>query len=1652
MFIRVLTNSSVRMIRREKIMKRTKKLIAVLLALLMIMSAMPITAMADTRVDADGDFGTGYWYYTAATDTLYINGYDENITLRCRDDKMTVITEHYLPTVYTDENGIEKLWNESFSNLVIGNHITGLGDVMLGYDRNTGFYNYPDIKSIEFEEDSVLNTLGSYQLYKIPIKSIELPESLTTIGTFCFANATLEEITVPSSVTSIGTYAFYNCKQLRTAVINANVQAIDSYTFANDSALTSITLPEGLTTIGNYAFSECTALNQIVFPDSVESIGTRAFYNASLNSITLPESLTAIGDYAFYANNLGVLAIPGGVTEISGFAFYNAGITSLSLDEGLNKIYTYAFAENDISELVTPASLTFMDTYAFSNNYELVSADLSKSTITLLNANLFSGCSSLESLNAPGVQKVGDYALSRTTSLKNVNMPKLRQVGNHSFENSGIESIEFAEPADSDLMANIGIYAFSSCANLSSVKLPSDLQSVKQYTFYKCLSLRSISLPKSVITVAEGSFAFSSVQSIKIPNREANIDDTSLIIGENTYDSDLVIKGYSGSAAEAFAAAHNITFEMLDPDSEDTDDPNPDLTDEQIAANALKGTWSNGTWQISGRILYIYGEGEMLNNTAVDYNGKVQTFGELVKDKSVTQIIINNGVTSIADKFMYIDADTRVESLRAVCIADSVASIGDYAFANTSIQYITNENLFNALNTTGYNADVQYFPSFVTHIGKYAFANCTNLWSNLVLPMDLTEVSEGAFYNTNITNVVSFGKLQSIGKKAFANCTGLTSLEVPCSVTDIYTDAEHPENNAFGYNDDGTVNSNLSVDCRSTSKAYEYASSNGISTSEYYGTYYADGTITYSYKKNVFSTYSYELHWYYYAEDDSIIINPTEDSENSDGLFKKTYNYGTKLAADSADAQVTVEQYVSVWVDWIENNNILGNRKKTDFDIGSKDIGNFIIGEGITEFSASDVLAMFNPEYISLPSTLTKLDYRAFTGCSRLKSVTIPDGVTSIAVDAFEGCEALQGVDLGDGITTVYDSMFENCNKLQIVGIGNGVKSIGSRAFYNCTALEQINIPNSVETIGTKAFYNTIKAQSITLGSGVTSIGEGAFTNSVYCEKININSNLSADNAKDAFIEVGAYTDGVQLAYGDTVTSADFGPFDGIKVTDISLGANVSDVTGTQYLPYAEAIEVSDDNSNLYLYNNCLYSSSNVLVYAPATLTEINIKEGTSKIGDYACYGTSAVNIEIPSSVTEIGSYAFAQSETLRNIDILKGTAIIGEGAFADCISLRKFYAPATLTAIGNAAFKGCISLASVIPSTKLAVIGDEAFMGCTSLVGLVFDENVESIGDRAFKDCTNLEEIYLWYNAQLGADVFRNDDKLTIYTVAGSDAYRYAREYGVPYNAYTDDDLFYDLCGEKLDILAGYIGYCTNGHGNTEYLTVYEADCENDGYIIGVCEYCSEILEEIHVDAAGHNYKLTTQIPATATGRGMKVYTCINCGQSFCEYLEPTGEETEFETHTVTGTVVIASNKKATDGKAPAKNVSVVIDDMVVARTDSEGRFSLELETGSYEAELRYAYGFTRTIFIVVENEDLEFDGVIPVIGCDFNKDGRIDDEDLTLFQMVVSSKADDPSYLEFVDMNNDGYINAKDRMYITACKGIDSSSFIYEEIVIQK
>lgn len=290
----------------------------------------------------------------------------------------------------------------------------------------------------------------------------------------------------------------------------------------------------------------------------------------------------------------------------------------------------------------------------------------------------------------------------------------------------------------------------------------------------------------------------------------------------------------------------------------------------------------------------------------------------------------------------------------------------------------------------------------------------------------------------------------------------------------------------------------------------------------------------------------------------------------------------------------------------------------------------------------------------------------------------------------------------------------------------------------------------------------------------------------------------------------------------------------------------------------------------------------------------------------------------------------------------------------------------------------------------------------------------------------------------------------LKIHTLAGSKALSYAQDNHIDYKIYQLSQ-FGDVCDAQIDSDGKYVDICKNGHGRIEYLTVYDADCENDGYIIGVCEFCSELLDEIHKPALGHNYVLTADIPAGVGTKGVKQYTCTNCQKTYCEYTEPLKPSEAVKQYTVSGTIVIETGETK-KYNAPVRRADIVIDGKTVASSDDDGRFSFKIETGAYTAQIKYAYGYTRTIGIKVEDEDINFATPVSIVGCDFNKDGKIDETDAEMFSYVMSTSKNDLAYLDYCDLNHDGYINAKDRVIVMSFMGTDAKTYKYELVTIQK
>ena len=257
------------------------------------------------------------------------------------------------------------------------------------------------------------------------LTSVTIPDSVTSIGYKAFDDCTsLTSVTIPDSVTSIGDSAFSGCTSLTSVTIPDSVTSIGDSAFSGCTSLTSVTLPDSVTSIGDWAFSYCTSLTSVTLPDSVTSIGYEAFFNCtSLTSVTIPDGVTSIGEDAFRnCTSLTSVTIPDSVTRIGERAFYYCtSLTSVTIPDSVTSIGNGAFKGcTSLTSVTIPGSVTRIGVGAFASCTSLTSVTIPDS-VTSIGDSAFCNCKSLTSVTIPdSVTRIGKQAFDYCTSLTDV--------------------------------------------------------------------------------------------------------------------------------------------------------------------------------------------------------------------------------------------------------------------------------------------------------------------------------------------------------------------------------------------------------------------------------------------------------------------------------------------------------------------------------------------------------------------------------------------------------------------------------------------------------------------------------------------------------------------------------------------------------------------------------------------------------------------------------------------------------------------------------------------------------------------------------------------------------------------------------------------------------------------------------------------------------------------------------------------------------------------------------------------------------------------------------------------------------------------------------------------------------------------------------
>ena len=503
-----------------------KRLLSFVLAVLMIASLLPATALAADIVDSG---------------TCGAEGNGSNLTWTLDSEGVLTISGSGDMHDYDDIPPYKSPWHENgnqIRSVLMANGVTSIG--------NFAFYNCTSLTSVTIP-DSV-TSIGAWAFSGCAsLTSVTIPDSVTSIDGDAFYNcASLASVTIPDSVTSIGVYAFYHCSSLTSVTIPDSVTSIGNSAFRHCTSLTSVTIPDSVTSIGDWAFSDCVSLTSVTIPDSVTSIGGDAFYNCtSLASVTIPDSVTSIGAYAFYdCTSLTSVTIPNSVTSIGWGAFsYCTSLTSVTILDSVTSIGGKAFCGcTSLTSVTIPGSVTSIGDSAFRYCSSLTSVTIPDS-VTSIGGNAFCGCTSLTSVTIPdSVTSIGNFAFDGCTSLTSVTIPdSVTSIDDGAFASctslTGIWVTEgnshyasdasgvlfskdkttlvqcpgtLAECTIPDSVTSIVGWAFDGCASLTSVAIPNSVTSIGYCAFDGCTSLTSVTIPDSVTSIGICAFEYCS--------------------------------------------------------------------------------------------------------------------------------------------------------------------------------------------------------------------------------------------------------------------------------------------------------------------------------------------------------------------------------------------------------------------------------------------------------------------------------------------------------------------------------------------------------------------------------------------------------------------------------------------------------------------------------------------------------------------------------------------------------------------------------------------------------------------------------------------------------------------------------------------------------------------------------------------------------------------------------------------------------------------------------------------------------------------------------------------------------------------------------------------------------------------------------------
>lgn len=305
---------------------------------------------------------------------------------------------------------------------------------------------------------------------------------------------------------------------------------------------------------------------------------------------------------------------------------------------------------------------------------------------------------------------------------------------------------------------------------------------------------------------------------------------------------------------------------------------------------------------------------------------------------------------------------------------------------------------------------------------------------------------------------------------------------------------------------------------------------------------------------------------------------------------------------------------------------------------------------------------------------------------------------------------------------------------------GLPVTVIGDGAFINNTSLQTVIMPDTIVNIGECAFYGCSALININLAREITKICDNAFHGCIAL----INVYYMGDIESWCNIEFCNYDSNPLISSNNcTLYISDQ------VVNHIIIPNTISEIKSYAFLGWkgkSITIPSTVTNIGMFAFSSC-NNLQNVYYIGDIELwCKINFDQRTYTNPLYYAHnlyvnGEKATEIEIPTTITEIKEQSFMGWHGT-SITIPSSVLSIGKSAFRGCTASIIWDNNMIITEIGESVFAGYEGTSIIIPDSVTS-IGESAFSSCTGLTSVTIGSGVTSIGYGAFSGCTSLENVY---------------------------------------------------------------------------------------------------------------------------------------------------------------------------------------------------------------------------------------------------------------------------------------------------------------------